>query len=110
MSHGVGSDRPVTTLEEIVDEVAHLLPEQAPLHTFVHHNTLHAFEHLPFDVASVEAARLLGTEPFLSESAFADHLRSGRIHRHDIAEVVAADAQRSDGGESEVVGDLTRCA
>jgi len=72
----------------IVDEVSHLLPGQAPLHAFVHHNTLHAFENLPFETAIVEAARLFGTEPFQSEEAFANSLASVRIQVRDIEAVV----------------------
>lgn len=75
-------------LDEILEEVSHLLPEQAPLHAFVHHNPLHALEHLPFERAAVEAARLRGTEPFQTEDAFAECLRSGRIQRRDIEAVV----------------------
>lgn len=80
-----------TRLDAILAEVAHLLPEQAPLHAFVHHNPLHAFEHLPFEQAVLEAARTLGREPYQSEEAFASHLAAGRILTADIAAVVAAD-------------------
>lgn len=78
----------VPSIEEIVEDVAHLLPEQAPLHAFVHHNTLHSFEHLPFEEAVVEASKVLGTEPFMSEEAFAEHLASERILPRDINAVV----------------------
>ncbi len=77
------------SVQEIVEEAAHLLPEQAPLHAFVHHNTLHAFEHLSFDEAVVEAASVLGTEPFQQESEFTKFLETGRIRPRDIADVVA---------------------
>ncbi|WP_433247094.1 YbcC family protein [Streptosporangium sp. CA-135522] len=75
---------------DLVARAARLLPEQAPLQTFVHHNTLHAFEHLPFDEAVVHAARLFGTEPFQSEDAFRGFLDSGRIQPGDLDAVVAA--------------------
>ena len=77
------------SLARAVAEAAHLLPNQAPLHAFVHHNTLHAFEHLPFEDAVVAAAGVLGTEPFQQEADFARHVQTGRIKPDDIAAVVA---------------------
>ncbi|MBM3975332.1 MAG: DUF2309 domain-containing protein, partial [Planctomycetes bacterium] len=83
----------------ILAHVGHFVPEQAPLHTFVHHNTLHAFEHLPFDRAVVEAAKLFGAEPYQSEAAFAAHLRRGRILAADLDAVVAEDLDREGGDD-----------
>ncbi len=71
-------------LGHIVDRVAHLLPAQGPIGVFVHHNTLHAFEHLPFERAVMEASQLFGTEPYMSESAYRRDLARGRIHMDDI--------------------------
>ncbi|MFN9334572.1 MAG: putative inorganic carbon transporter subunit DabA, partial [Planctomycetota bacterium] len=83
----------------ILAHVGHYVPEQAPLHTFVHHNTLHAFEHLPFDRAVVEATKLFGAEPYQSEAAFAAHLRGGRILAVDLDAVVAEDLGRQPVGD-----------
>ena len=83
----------VTKLARIIEEVAKFLPEQAPLHTFVHHNTLHAFEHMGFDEAVVAASELFGTEPYLSEAAFAEHVRSGRIQAVDLEAVLDAEVR-----------------
>ncbi|MDT3439900.1 DUF2309 domain-containing protein [Pseudofrankia sp. BMG5.37] len=80
---------PESLVASILDDVAHLLPEQAPLSFFVHHNTLHAFEDLPFQDAVVHASELLGTQPFQTERAFAEHLRSGRIREDDVRAVLA---------------------
>jgi uncharacterized protein len=71
-------------LTHLIDEVSHLLPAQGPISIFIHHNTLHAFEHLPFEEAVEHAAAQLGREPFLAESRYRDKLASGRIRAGDV--------------------------
>ncbi|MCB9650377.1 MAG: DUF2309 family protein [Deltaproteobacteria bacterium] len=79
-------------LGEAVAHAAHLLPAQFPLQSFVHHNTLHAFEHLPFAEGVGEAAKLFGAQPFVAEAAFAQHLASGRIQARDLDFVLPEEA------------------
>jgi alpha-beta hydrolase superfamily lysophospholipase len=43
-------------LARVIDSLAHLLPAQGPISIFIHHNTLHALEHLPFEDAVVTTA------------------------------------------------------
>ena len=68
-----------------VDHLAHALPAQAPLRDFVHHNTLHALQHLPFAEALSEAARLTGTRPWLAEERCRELFRQGRVNAADLA-------------------------
>lgn len=75
-------------LAAALERARHLLPAQAPIRSFVHHNTLHAFEDLPFDEAVVLAAERFGAEPYELESAFAAHLASGRIDTGDLDAVL----------------------
>ncbi len=75
-------------LRHAVDHAAHLLPQQGPIGVFVHHNTLHAFEHLPFDTAVIEAWSLFGAEPYMSEAAYRAELARGRIQLRDIDAVL----------------------
>lgn len=75
-------------LRHLVDHVAHLLPRQGPIGVFVHHNTLHAFEHLPFEEAVIEAWHLFGNEPYMSEAAYRAELARGRIRMEDIDAVL----------------------
>ncbi|MEU4803992.1 DUF2309 domain-containing protein [Actinosynnema sp. NPDC023587] len=79
------------SIADLVARAAELLPEQGPLQAFVHHNTLHAFEHLPFTDAVTRAADVFGTEPYLGEAAFHRFLASGRITPEDLDAVVAAE-------------------
>ena len=64
---------------------------------FVHHNTLHAFEHLPFELAVIEGWKKYGAEPYLSEDRYRQEFLRGRIAREDIEQVLAKDLdQRAD--------------
>jgi hypothetical protein len=78
-------------LRQAVDRIARLLPDQGPIGVFIHHNTLHAFEHLPFERAVIEASRLFGAEPYMSEAAYRRDLARGRIHIDDINAVLDAE-------------------
>ena len=60
-----------------LDRLAHLLPAQGPISIFIHHNTLHVFEHLSFEDAVEHAAMRLEREPYLAESRYRDKLASG---------------------------------
>ncbi len=71
-------------VEHALEHASHLLPDQAPIRVFVHHNTLHAFQHLPFHEAVLEGQRTYGAEPYLSERAFREQLRQGRIDAADL--------------------------
>ena len=75
-------------LRQAIDRAAHLLPKQGPIGVFVHHNTLHAFEHLPFEQAVIHAGNLFGAEPYMSEAAYRAELARGRIHLEDIDAVL----------------------
>ena len=75
-------------LHKAVDHLAHLLPAQGPIGVFIHHNTLHAFEHLPFECAVIEASELFGAEPYMPEAAYRRDLARGRIHIDDINSVL----------------------
>jgi len=73
----------------VIDRLAHLLPAQGPISIFIHHNTLHAFEHLPFEEAVEAAAEQLAREPFLAESRYREKLASGRILAADVQALLA---------------------
>lgn len=66
-------------LHHVIHELKHLLPAQAPLMDFVHHNTLHSFQHLPFHEALQNAHEKLGYQVYLSLPEFRDLYQKGRI-------------------------------
>ncbi len=68
---------------------------QGPIGVFVHHNTLHTFERLPFEDAVIEASHLFGTEPYMSEAAYRAELARGRIQSQDIDAVLDSEPNAS---------------
>ena len=75
-------------LHHAIEHAAHYLPAQAPLEVFVHHNTLHAFQHLPFHDAVDSACRKLGARGYLSEDRYRAALQTGRITLSDLQAVL----------------------
>lgn len=85
-----------------------VLPDQGPIGVFVHHNTLHAFQHRPFHAGVQEGAALLGARPYLSLPEFRRDLAAGRIADADVVtEIRRALGVRADEG---VLPGLTRAA
>jgi uncharacterized protein YbcC (UPF0753/DUF2309 family) len=78
-------------VEREIHHAAHLLPTQGPLSVFVHHNTLHAFEDLPFAEAVARGADVYGCEPYLAEEEYRRQLAHGRIRTDDLAAVLHDD-------------------
>lgn len=93
---------------DLIATAAKLLPSQSPLHVFVHHNTLHAYEKLSFKDALRAASRDLAAEPFMTEQAFKAAADSGRIQLSDIESVL--DEEIDDLDKSVSVGAPTRRA
>ena len=92
MAHASGlrtSSPPDHPLARIIDALAHVLPAQGPISIFIHHNTLHAFEHLTFEDAVEQAGVRNGCQPFLAEPRYRDKLASGRILAKDVEWLLA---------------------
>ena len=85
---GIPKHARLDRLHRAVERAAYLLPMQGPIGVFVHHNTLQAFEHLPFEEAVIHAAQLFGAEPYMSEAAYRAALARGRIQLVDVDAVL----------------------
>jgi len=66
---------------DTLHKLKHYLPAQAPLKDFVHHNTLHAFQHLPFFTCAKKAATLFGYKTALSIQEFRKLYKEQRISK-----------------------------
>ncbi|MHC5541607.1 putative inorganic carbon transporter subunit DabA, partial [Singulisphaera rosea] len=75
----------------IIEHAAHLLPAQGPIAVFIHHNTLHAFEDLPFHEGVKKGGQVFGCHPYQSEDFYRDALRKGRIRFSELREVLEQD-------------------
>ncbi|WP_349432514.1 DUF2309 domain-containing protein [Methylomarinum sp. Ch1-1] len=72
--HSTGFD-----LDMALEHIAHWLPAQGPIKDFVHHNTLHAVQHLPFHEGVAVAAKIFGARSYLPMQDYQQLYRSGRI-------------------------------
>jgi len=73
---------------DVLHELKHYLPAQAPLKDFIHHNTLHAFQHLKFNKAIYSASAILGYRVSLSLSEYRSMHAAGRISSSVIEKVI----------------------
>jgi uncharacterized protein len=78
-------------LSERIHHAAHLLPAQGPIGVFIHHNTLHAFEHQTFDEAVRTGSRIFGCEPYLTEDRYRAELSRGCILFSELRTVLERD-------------------
>ncbi len=74
-----------------LERARHYLPAQGPIEVFVHHNTLHAFEDLPFAEGVKTGGLLFGCEPFLPEQRYREEFVQGRIRLEDLQAVLVDD-------------------
>ena len=86
-------NRPFDDLRCAIEHAAHLLPSQGPITVFVHHNTLHAFEDLPFEEGVKQGAATYGCHPYLPEERYRQELERGRIRVTDLEAVLLDDLE-----------------
>ncbi len=78
-------------LQRAIEHAAHLLPAQGPITVFVHHNTLHAFEHQSFDEGVRSGGQTFGCHSYLPEDRYRQLLDKGRIRNADLESVLLND-------------------
>lgn len=74
---------------QAIHELKHYLPSQQALKDFIHHNSLHAFQHMKFYDAIFKASKIFGFQAHLQLSEYREMYKTGRI-RKDVLRMVIA--------------------
>lgn len=91
MAQGAAVGDPATDpIAAALERAHHVLPDQGPIGVFIHHNTLHAYQHLPFHEGVQAGAALLGARPYPELATFRAWFASGRIAEEDVATAIAS--------------------
>ena len=75
--------------EHVIHELKHFLPAQQALKDFIHHNTLHGFQHMKFYDAIFKASKIFGFQVHLQLTEYREMYTTGRI-REDVLQMVIA--------------------
>jgi hypothetical protein len=74
-------------LDAVIHDLKHYLPSQTPLKDFIHHNSLHAFQHQSFYEAIFTSSAIFGHQATFNLNEYRKLYEIGRI-RHEILEQV----------------------
>jgi hypothetical protein len=73
----------------VLHEIKHYLPSQTPIRDFIHHNTLHAFQHEKFFDAVFKASKIFGYQVTLELADFRNLFAQGRIQMSILDRVIS---------------------
>lgn len=80
--------------DHAVHELKHYLPSQQALKDFIHHNSLHAFQHMKFYDAIFKASKIFGFQVHLQLKEYRELYKTGRI-REDVLQMVIAHKKKN---------------
>jgi uncharacterized protein len=86
-SNGTGEQHLLFNEQHVLHQLKHYLPSQQALKDFIHHNSLHAFQHMRFYDAIFKASRSFGFQVHLQLAEYRQLYQTGRI-RQDVLEMV----------------------
>src|SRR5688500_8160274 len=71
----------------VLHELKHFLPSQQAQKDYIHHNSLHAFQHMKFYDAIFKASKIFGFQVHLQLTEYRELYKTGRI-REDVLQMV----------------------
>ena len=74
--------------KHVLQELKHYLPTQTPLKDFIHHNSLHAFQHMKFYDAIFKASKIFGFKVTLQLADFRKMYEDGRIKKEVLDKII----------------------
>ena len=75
-------------LQHLLHELKHYLPAQSALKDFIHHNSLHAYQHLKFYPAIFKASTIFGYQVTLQLEEYRQLFKNGRIKTNVLDQVI----------------------
>jgi uncharacterized protein len=75
--------------DDAIHTLKHYLPSQQALKDFIHHNTLHAFQHTQFYEALFKASNIFGFQVHLQLPEYRELYQTGRIRQDILARMIA---------------------
>lgn len=73
---------------DVLHELRHFLPAQAPLKDFIHHNTLHAFQNLKWETAIRRAEKMFGYKVSLSLEEYRSLYKTKQIKQANLERII----------------------
>ena len=77
--------------EAVIKELKHFLPSQQALKDFIHHNSLHAFQHIKFYDAIFKASKIFGFQVHLQLPEYRELYQTGRIRKDILEKIITTD-------------------
>jgi uncharacterized protein YbcC (UPF0753/DUF2309 family) len=79
---------PLFDEHHVLHELKHYLPAQSAIKDFIHHNSLHAYQHLKFYEAIFKASKIFGYQVTLQLQEFRQLYQNGRISEPVLERVI----------------------
>jgi hypothetical protein len=90
MSHVHFSEDNAFNETRVIHNLKHFLPSQQALKDFIHHNTLHAFQHQKFYDAIFTAGEIFGYSMHLKLEGYRGLYLNGRIRKDVLDRIIAS--------------------